>query len=667
MNRIKPLKFVRIFKFQRLFQCILKVHSESPASIVNTKKRTYTIYHKGEHEMQVREIIGKDREIVIELNKEISIIDPESSYKMSLEKKNGKGYEIQKNDDLITVKYETTPELGRAILRVSTLEVPESEKSLKGVKEKADGKCFDDFGIMLDVSRNAVLKVGTVKKMLRLAALMGYDFVGLYMEDTLKIECEPYWGYQRGAYTADEIREMDDYAASIGMELRPFIQTLAHVNQVARYEEYAEIIDTGDILLAGEGRTAELIDHLLGTVAKLFHTKKVNIGMDEAYLVGRGRYTDKNGYEPRKEIMQKHLKLVLDACRKYGLKAQMWSDMFFGFAVPEKVSEKKSEGIVPEDVEICYWDYYSQEPEHYEERIKAHLALTKNVGFAGGAWKWSGIAPHDRYSIKANEAAIGQCRKYGLKSYTVTCWGDNGAEAGCFSILPVIYKTAEMVYGDRNSDTEFMSLTGIGIEDFLKIDDANPYLENGDRHNNISKFLLFNDPLYGTFDPLIPDDLMERFHKADGELKDVINKAGQKYRYLFETERALVRVLTIKADMGIRIRNAYKKRDKEALKDISSEILEKLVPDIELLYEEFKAQWHRENKDHGFEVQAIRFGGLIQRLKDVRQMIDNFIDKNDPIEILEEEQQGFAYCTADGIDTMNYNLWSNIVSPNVIG
>ena len=610
--------------------------------------------------MQISEIVGKDREIVIELNKEISIIDTESPYMLSLEKKSGRGFEIKKNDDRIVVKYGTVPELGRALMKIKTLDVSD-------IGSESDGKCFDDFGVMLDVSRNAVLKPDTVKKMLRLAALMGYDFVGLYMEDTLQIDNEPYWGYQRGAYTADEIREMDDYAASIGIELRPFIQTLAHVNQVTRYEEYAEIIDTGDILLAGESRTEALIDHILGTVARLFRTKKINIGMDEAYLVGRGRYTDKNGYEPRKEIMQKHLKLVLDTCRKYGLKAQMWSDMFFGFATPENVSEKKTEGVVPDDVEICYWDYYSQDPAHYEERIKAHLALSKNIGFAGGAWKWSGLAPHNRYSIKANEAAVSQCRKYGLKSYTVTCWGDNGAEAGCFSILPVLYSTAETVYGDGNGIAGFNSLTGINFDDFIKIDDVNPYLEKGDRHNNISKFLLFNDPLYGTFDSLIPDDLPEKFVLIETELEEVINKAGQEYGYLFETERALAEALSIKANLGIRIREAYAKSDREALSNISSEIEEKLIPYIESLYEAFKYQWHKENKDYGFEVQAIRFGGLMQRLKDVEQMIDCFIYKNDPIEVLEEAQKGFAYCTADGIDTMNYNLWSNIVSPNVIG
>ena len=615
--------------------------------------------------MQISEIVGTDRDIVIELNKELSIIDPESPYALILEKKSDKGYEIQKNDDRIVVKYGAASELGRALLKIMSLERSETGIDFEGTLHSE--KCFEDFGVMLDVSRNAVLKIETVKKMLRLAALMGYDFVGLYMEDTLQIDNEPYWGYQRGAYTADEISEMDDYAAFIGMELRPFIQTLAHVNQVTRYEEYASIIDTGDILLTGEKRTADLIDHLLGTVARLFRTKKINIGMDEAYLVGRGRYTDKNGYEPRKEIMQKHLDLVLDTCRKYGLKAQMWSDMFFGFVTPENVSDKKSEGIVPEDVEICYWDYYSQDPAHYEERIKAHLALTKNVGFAGGAWKWSGLAPHDRYSIKANKAAISQCRKYGLKSYTVTCWGDNGAEAGCFSILPVLYRTAEMAYGEDEDNEGFKRLTGIDFEIFIKIDDVNPYLEKGDRHNNISKFLLFNDPLYGTFDPLIPDGLPERFRSIVTELKEVINKAGNEYGYLFETERALAEVLTVKADLGIRIREAYSSSDRGALSVISSEIEEKLIPYIESLYEAFKYQWHKENKDYGFEVQAIRFGGLIQRLKDVEQILDCFIYKNDPIEVLEEKQKEFAYCTASGIDTMNYNLWSNIVSPNVIG
>ena len=61
------------------------------------------------------------------------------------------------------------------------------------------------------------------------------------MEDTIQVEEEPYFGYMRGALTCEELKEADAYAEIFGIELRPFIQTLAHLNQIVRYEEYQKI------------------------------------------------------------------------------------------------------------------------------------------------------------------------------------------------------------------------------------------------------------------------------------------------------------------------------------------------------------------------------------------------------------------------------------------
>ena len=51
----------------------------------------------------------------------------------------------------------------------------------------------------------------------------------------------------------------------------------------------AELRDVEDILLIGEEKVYDLIDGMFATLSKL-KTRKVNIGMDEAHLVGLGRY-----------------------------------------------------------------------------------------------------------------------------------------------------------------------------------------------------------------------------------------------------------------------------------------------------------------------------------------------------------------------------------------
>ena len=87
---------------------------------------------------------------------------------------------------------------------------------------------YKHFGVMIDCSRNGVMTVAAVKRMIDALQKMGYNALELYTEDTFEVGDEPYFGYLRGRYTGAELREIDAYAAAHGIELIPCIQTLAH-------------------------------------------------------------------------------------------------------------------------------------------------------------------------------------------------------------------------------------------------------------------------------------------------------------------------------------------------------------------------------------------------------------------------------------------------------
>lgn len=81
-------------------------------------------------------------------------------------------------------------------------------------------------GVLVDASRNAVPKPETLYQLIRRCAAMGLNALFLYTEDTIELPDYPYFGYMRGAYTAQEIRKLDDYAARFGVELIPCIPDL---------------------------------------------------------------------------------------------------------------------------------------------------------------------------------------------------------------------------------------------------------------------------------------------------------------------------------------------------------------------------------------------------------------------------------------------------------
>ncbi len=84
---------------------------------------------------------------------------------------------------------------------------------------------YKNFGALICCASNGIMKVERVKDLVDNLSKMGYNLLELCIDDMYKIESEPYFGYLRGGYTKAEIREVDEYAKSKGVELVPAIQT----------------------------------------------------------------------------------------------------------------------------------------------------------------------------------------------------------------------------------------------------------------------------------------------------------------------------------------------------------------------------------------------------------------------------------------------------------
>ena len=67
------------------------------------------------------------------------------------------------------------------------------------------------FGVMLDMSRNGVMKPEQVKEFALTVKKLGYNMIQLYTEDTYEIPEEPYFGYLRGRYSQEELKNIVAY------------------------------------------------------------------------------------------------------------------------------------------------------------------------------------------------------------------------------------------------------------------------------------------------------------------------------------------------------------------------------------------------------------------------------------------------------------------------
>ena len=501
------------------------------------------------------------------------------------------------------------------------------------------------LGVMLDCSRNAVLKPEKIKEFIDIIAQIGYNTLELYMEDTYKIEGEPYFGYLRGGYTAEELKDFDSYAATKGIEVIPAIQTLAHFNNLAKLPHYEEMIDVCDILLVDNEKTYSLIDKMFATLTEVFSTKIVNIGMDEAHYVGLGKYLDIHGYKDRYELLFEHLKKVAAIAEKYGFTLHMWSDMFFRIANQGKyygkdiVSPSEVKRNLPKNVELVYWDYYHTEKGDYEAMMSAHKLIIDDFWFAGGAWSWGGFAPFNGYTLKAMKAAIKAAKEFDVKNILVTMWGDDGKECSFFSLLPSLYAIKEYSFGnfDETSVKQgFKRLFGIEFDDFTLLDIPNLLPLPHEELETPCKALLYCDPFLGILDDIVTEEGKIPYGEYASKLSAAAKNVG-KYGYIFETLAALCSVLELKYDLGVRIRKAYKSADKSIVMQICFEI-DEITRRVSVFYDKFKSLWFCENKPFGFEIHDARLGGLIMRLNSCKERLKAYADgKIEKIDELEEE------------------------------
>ncbi len=512
------------------------------------------------------------------------------------------------------------------------------------------------FGIMLDCSRNGVMKVSAVKRMINCMAKMGYNTLELYLEDTYEVEGEPYFGIYRGRYTINELKEIDDYAQKHGIELIPCIQTLAHFTNLVKLPQYGEIVDCYDILLIDDERTYELIEKIFSTLQKAFTSRLVNIGMDEAHYVGLGKYLKLHGYVDSFELLLRHLNRVVEIAEKYGFTPHMWSDMFFRLAsggeyyahdvkIDETVIEK-----VPENVQLTYWDYYHVEKQDYDDMFKAHKEFNRKIWFAGGAWSWSGFAPQNRHTQKTMLQAMRSVREHDVKDVLITMWGDNGKECSFFALLPSLY-AIKKYYDGVEDETEikrgFNKTFGLNFDSFMLLDLPNE-TRDGKFFNNTSKSLFYSDCFINGFDSDL-QYLNADYGKRATELYSASKKAGE-YAYVFRYLSSLCSVLDVKATLSLRTRLAYKSGNKKELSRIVKDY-DTLVKRLETFHYDFFVAWRTDNKDHGFETHDARIGGVIRRVKTCRDLLKEFIDGK--ITEIQQLDDDVTFINRNGINWYN--------------
>lgn len=549
---------------------------------------------------------------------------------------------------------------------------------------------FEENGTMVDCSRNCVMSVEAVKAWIRMQAAVGMNILMLYTEDTYEVPEYPYFGAFRGRYKKEELREMDSYAQMFGIELIPCIQTLGHLQHPMRWEGMEELRDTSDIVLVGDEKVYAFLRACMKQVSECFTTRRVHLGMDEAWTLGLGRYLIKNGYHAKSEIIEEHLNRVMEICRELGLEPMIWSDMYLRIHSPNEEyynvpfdADMTTKAVPPEGMALVYWDYYHMDEAFYRSYIRLHRQLTDQVIVAGGAWTWNGLVPNIRTGYAVTRAALHACRAEQVKCTICTLWGDDGTETPLFAGIGPVLLYAEYGFGEIPDEhrvkEKFEFLTGCSYARYLALGEFD-YIQEGPDETSVcadpSKSLFYQDVLAGMYDGQLENIMIGNYY-AELEKKmcrleeawDGVKAAqrtfwGGEMRAVLKYYEALAHALSCKADLGLRIRAAYLSGDRETLREIAERELPQAIRCVDRCRILRENIWMAEGRMLGWEVLDIRFRALSGRMESAVERLEQYLDgRTDTLPEVEEPRVKFFPSKSGKERLRGYNnSWINVVS-----
>ena len=483
---------------------------------------------------------------------------------------------------------------------------------------------FKTLGIMLDVSRNMVMTVDHLKMWFRRLALSGYNMIMLYTEDTYELPDEPFFGHLRGAYTLEEIRELDEYAKRLGIELVGCIQTLGHLEQIIKWGgAYDKVRDTASVLLVDEPKTYALIEKMIAFWSEAL----------------RGRFLDKFGYESGFELFNRHLGKVNELCKKAGLAPMIWSDMYFRLSnadqnyydlehpIPDSVRKK-----IPQNVQLVYWDYYHEDAAMYEAMIKRHRDIGFEPVMGSGIWTWTRLWYDHAKTEKTAVPCIQACRKQKVSELFFTMWGDNGAYCNYDSSLAGIIYCADLAYGvpandpDKFTSKRFAAVCQSSYEAHL----VASKIEAADEYGCNPALMLWDDPLLG----VLFDDCRRRNPEFDLELSDRYDEMLRKllpyqeecFAGDFEHIINALQLLLLKLELRGALEAAYDRDDRIALRQIAVSLIPSVIAAVWEFDASFRRQWMRTAKPFGLEVIQARNAVQAARLEETALRIREYLD-----------------------------------------
>lgn len=286
-----------------------------------------------------------------------------------------------------------------------------------------DSPVIKNRGFMMDISREKVPTLATLKQLVNLLARFKYNQLQLYIEGfSFVYPSFPGYSGKNAALTSEELKELSLYCARRFIDLVPNQNSLGHMAPWLAKPEFRRLAECENGLNIGgftlppttldtnDSGSLKLVETLIEDLLPNFTSSYMHAGLDEPFELGKG----KNAGENPDELFLSYARALNGIVKDHGRRMMIWADCV-----------SKSEFLIknlPEDIILMEWGYEKEHP--FEQRCEALQAAGRSFYTCPGTGSWLSFTGMTDNMMANVKNAVLAAVKYHGEGVLLTDWGD---------------------------------------------------------------------------------------------------------------------------------------------------------------------------------------------------------------------------------------------------
>jgi len=273
-------------------------------------------------------------------------------------------------------------------------------------------------GVHDDISRGPIPTIEYTKKQIRTLAAYKVNLLALYMEHVFDFKSQPLMAPKDAALTAEQIREIVDYAKKYYITILPEQQAFGHLHHALKYEIYSDVVETphGHVLTPTNEKSYDFIRSLYSELVPLFPGPFLHIGADETFELGQGQTKARADQVGLGRVYMEHLQKVHEILQPYHKQLMFWGDIAVKY--PQLLT------ILPKDIIAVPWDYAAKPS--YDSILQPYKDAGLQIMVAPGASNWNAIWPNLDVAYVNIRNFVRDGQRVGAIGMLNTTWDDDG-------------------------------------------------------------------------------------------------------------------------------------------------------------------------------------------------------------------------------------------------